>query len=349
MPVTQQKRQTELDLLRIIATLAVISVHCTGMGTDELSMSDINAKILLIFDCVVTWQVPTFVLISGRFFLDPQKEMPASKLIKSIRRLILAFVSWNVVYQVYYILSGGYNGLNWKGILSQAIIGPYHFWFLIMLICLYAITPFLRNITKSKRQMEYFIVLFFVFSFWTSYGTQIPVIGNILSDILTKTNFHFALGYSGYFVMGYYLNKYPVSDRVEKILYVLAAICLIGVCFLSVRKAMIEGVNNEWYVGYLKPNIIIEAASIYTLFIKRISKHCFSEKSVECIEKLSRYSFGVYLVHALVIDIFSITGLTAVTLNPLIMQPILILLTFAVSNAIVWAFRKIPCIGKAIT
>ena len=100
---------------------------------------------------------------------------------------------------------------------------------------------------------------------------------------------------------------------------------------------------------YLSNTETYKKAVTDTLFIKRISKHCFSEKSVECIEKLSRYSFGVYLVHALVIEIFSLTGLTAVTLNPLIMQPILILLTFAVSNAIVWAFRKIPCIGKAIT
>ena len=66
-------REIELDLLRILAMLAVIIVHIGAGETDTLSHTDINWKILTFFGAVMTWQIPCFVMISGRFFLDPER------------------------------------------------------------------------------------------------------------------------------------------------------------------------------------------------------------------------------------------------------------------------------------
>ena len=57
-----KQREIELDILRIIALLAVISVHCTGMGnTDAMPMSDPAKRVLVFFDSIVTWQIPVCV------------------------------------------------------------------------------------------------------------------------------------------------------------------------------------------------------------------------------------------------------------------------------------------------
>lgn len=344
-----KRRQTELDMLRILALLAVISVHCTGMGTDALPVMDRSKQILIFFDAIVTWQIPVYVMISGRFFLDPEREVSSHKILKSIWRIVIAFVFWNVVYQIYYVLSGAYAGLNWKGILLQAMIGPYHFWYLFMIVCMYAITPFLRKIAVDKRLTEYFIILFLLFEFITYYGAEFPAIGSAVAELLVKTNFHFTLGYSGYYLLGYYLYKYGIPDHVEFLLYALAAVLLIAVGFVTVHRALIEGSNKEWYTKYLMPNIAIEASAIYTLFTKRVAKYSFSDNAVKWITKLSEYSFGVYLIHALVVELMGSAGLTPIIISPFIMHPIIILLTFGISSILVWLIRMVPCIGKKIT
>lgn len=275
-----KKRETELDILRIIAMLAVITVHCTGMGTDSIPVENGGTQFLIFIDSIITWQVPVFVMISGRFFLDPEREMPAKKIAKSVLRLVIAFAVWDIVYQTYYILSGTYSDLSWKGILTQAIVGPYHFWYLYMLAFVYLITPFLRKIAQSKKLMEYFILLFLVFEFLTCYGVNLPMIGDTVSTVLVKTNFHFALGYSGYYILGYYLHKYQLSKNKELILYALAAVLLVGAGVATVHRSLAEGANNEWYTKYLMPNIVIEAAAVYTLFVKRVRKLKLPEKQL---------------------------------------------------------------------
>ncbi|MCD8356579.1 MAG: acyltransferase [Clostridia bacterium] len=287
--------------------------------------------------------------ISGRFFLDPERNMPFQKILKSIKRIIIAFVFWDIVYQVFYLLSGTYDRMNWKGILTQAISGPYHFWYLLMIVCMYAITPFLRKITENKRLMEYFIILFFLFELLNGYGTELPVIGSTIAEILTKTNFHFALGYSGYYILGYYIYKYSIPKRFEGLLYGLAVVLIVAASVATIRQSLIEGANNEWYTEYLKPNIIIVATAIYTVFMKRISKHQFSEVMIKWVTRLSEYSFGIYLIHALVIELMGLAGLTPVMVNAFVMHPVIVLLAFAISSIMVWLLRMIPCVGKKIT
>lgn len=344
-----KQRETNLDILRIIALLAVILIHTFGMYDDIVSKNEINAKIFTFVSAIITWQVPVYVMISGRFFLDTERKITGKKIVNSVWRLVAAFVVWNIVYQAYYILTGTYSDLNINGILSQAIVGPFHFWYLYMLICLYAIVPFLRKIAENKRLMEYFIILFLLFEFLTYYGTELPLIGSTVSEVLVKTNFHFAIGFSGYYILGYYLYKYKLSDKLEFLLYGIALILLIAAGIATVHRASVEGCNGEWYTKYLMPNIAVEASAIYVFFTKRVSKHQFSDKSIKLITKLSEYSFGVYLVHALVAEVISGFNLIPININPLISLAVNVLIVFVISNIIVWLLRLIPFVGKRIT
>lgn len=344
----KNQREYELDLLRVFALLAVILVHCSGIEKKDLHNIDLFEKIIIFLTSIVTWQVPVFVMISGRFFLDPSRNVATHKIIKAIKRLLVAFVFWNIIYQVHYILTGVYEDLNWKGIFCQILIGPYHFWFLYMLIGLYAITPFLRKITVEKKLMEYFIVLFFLFEFLTNYGVILPYIGEILSEILIKTNFHFALGYSGYYILGYYLYKFKPSFKLEIALYICGIFLAIFAGIVTVWKTGIEGYNGEWYTKYLYPNIIIEAVAVYVFFAHHIGKYSFSKRGINLINKLSEYSFGVYLIHALVNELVSYVGRQTLN-NPLIRLPIVLILIYMISNVFIACVRKIPYIGKIIT
>lgn len=344
-----KKRETELDILRLVAMLSVIWVHVGGMRTGSLPTSDPNCQWLIFLKSIVTWQVPVYVMISGRFFLDSERQMPFTKLLKAIERLVIAFVVWDIIYQIYYISTDAYVGLNWKGILSQALIGPYHFWYLYMIVGLYLITPFLRKITEEKRTTEYFIVLFFIFMLLTKYCVKLPFVGSTLDSILNNMDMQFVLGYSGYYVLGYYLRRYPLSDKMELMLYICGAALLLSGAAANTIFSVRENAYTERFTGYTNPNTIIVAAAIYTLFIKRIGKVSFSQKVVHLISVLSEYSFGVYLVHALILNMFEVVGLEPTVLHPLLAMPLITLLAFMITVVIVMLVRKIPKLGKAIT
>ena len=340
-----KKRETELDILRLLATLGVIFTHGCGIETD----SAIARNIMTFLIATVTWHVPVFVMISGRFFLDPERDVSAAKIKKAIRRLVFAFLFWNVFYQAYYILTGAYSSLNWKGILSQALMGPYHFWYLFMLVCLYAITPFLRKIAGDKKLAEYVLVLFLVFEFLTTYGPDLPLVGATVDQLVAKTNFHFALGFSGYYILGYYLHRYPVTGRKETGLYVLGISMLLFTGTATLWKTLQGAEGEEWFSKYLMPNVVIEAAALYTFFVNRVSHIRFGEKVAAAISKLAELSFGAYLVHALVLAFSEIIPWNSIPGNPVLIVVMRVVFVFAASTGAAALLRKIPVIGKKIT
>ena len=297
----------------------------------------------------MTWQVPSFVMISGRFFLDPDRPMSKKKIWRSILRLAIAFLFWDFVYQVFFVLSGAYRAMSVIGILMEFFGGPFHFWFLYMLVCLYAIVPFLRSFIANKRLCEYFLILFLVFEFVAVYGVRLPYLGNVIKTIFDHTAFHFALGYSGFFVMGLYLTKHPLPDRVEKLLYCLLPFLLIGSAYLTTADAIQTGTFRAHYTQYLNPNVVVIAGTIYTFFVKRVSKIYFRPRTKYWITKLSEWSFGVYLIHVLVFAFMRLFGLTPLSGPVAIMFAVMLFLNILICNLLVWLIRKIPWIGKKIT
>ena len=78
----QAKRQTELDILRLAAMLAVIAMHSGGgTGVQIFGRAISNHA----FVALIVWCVPVFFMISGRFFLDPQRDV-------TLRRVLTKYV-----------------------------------------------------------------------------------------------------------------------------------------------------------------------------------------------------------------------------------------------------------------
>ncbi len=347
-----KQRETELDILRFHAMLAVIITHVCSGPSDQLSVYSSQWVTINCIRASITWDVPVFVMISGRFFLDETRALSVKQLFsKYIRRLIVAFLVWSAVYQIYYCLyyhALGLPYLNIKGILTEWLLGPYHLWYLYMLAGLYLITPLLRIIARDKKMTEYFLLLFLVFQFLTQYGIAIPLFGPILQIMLDKTGCCIALGFSGYFLLGYYLRTYGVPKRMEIPLYCIGVILIFFSCIATTLHSQSEGAPNEWFSKYLMPNIIIESAAIYTFFTQRVSKFSFSEKTRTFFGKMTELSFGVYLVHALVNELVALTGFTA-AVRPLLTAPVITAIVLIISIILTMLIRKIPRLGTLIT
>ena len=347
-----KRRQTELDILRFCATLAVIMTHVCGGIVKTLPVNTPTWIFLNSSRAAVTWDVPVFVMISGRFFLDENRSITHKDIFgKYLKRLILAFAVWSAVYQCYYVIHSVITDttyLNLSGIIFEWIAGAYHLWYLYMLAGLYILTPFLRNIAQDRKLTEYFLILFLISQFITNYAVAIPKLGEIVTTVLEKTFFHFALGYAGYFLLGYYLHRYGIPDKCEKPLYALGIALAVFSAVATTLHSQYEGTPNEWFSKYQMPNIIIESTAIYTFFVKRVSKMQFSEQCRKFFARMTELGFGVYLVHALVIELLNLTGLSVKTL-PFLTLPLLTIVVTALSLLITKLIRMIPHFGKMIT
>jgi len=347
-----KQRQTELDILRFLATLAVIMTHVCGGIVDTIPVTTPTWMFLNSCRAAVTWDVPVFIMISGRFFLDENRNITLRNIFgKYLKRLILAFAFWSAAYQAYYVIHSAAVGatyLNLKGILSEWIAGAYHLWYLYMLAGLYILTPFLRKIAQDKKLTEYFLILFVISQFVTNYAVAIPKVGEIIRTVLDKTFFHFTLGYAGYFLMGYYLHRYGIPDKWEKPLYALGIVLTVFSVVATTLHSQYEGAPNEWFSKYQMPNIIIESAALYTFFIKRVGKVQFSQRCCDFFARMSELGFGVYLIHALVIELITLTGLT-VRILPVLTVPLLTAVVLVLSLILTKLIRSIPRVGKLIT
>ncbi len=349
---TIKKRETELDILRFLAMLCVIAMHVCSGPMKVIPTKSFDFIAMNSLSTVITWCIPVFVMISGGLFLNPQKEITIKRLFtKHIKHFAVVFLVWSVIYQIYYYLFGMLNGgevLNWKGILYEVAVGPYHMWYLYMLTGVYLTIPILRKITESKSITEYFIVIFLIFSFLQGYGVHIPIIGDAVSEIMDKTCLPIGAMYIGYFILGFYIKNFNISRKIEYALYISAALILIINCSVF-YVYVINDIEGIWSVKYLMPNIVIESVAIYTFFVKRVGKINFSERTVRIFSRLSEYGFGVYLVHALVNELVEFTGWTAVTISPLVSVPLLTLVVYGGSLLVTVVIRKIPFVGKNIT
>ena len=140
------KRNSSLDILRIIATLMVIMIHCSaafvsgyGLGTVEFLWGN-------VFDSVSRIGVPLFVMISGALFLDESREITIKRVLsKNVLNLGVITLIWAVIYSVRYQIIAPLevgNAINTQNVFMRILNGHYHMWYLYMTIGLYLMVPF---------------------------------------------------------------------------------------------------------------------------------------------------------------------------------------------------------------
>ena len=131
-----KKRIYSYDIIRIVATAAVVMVHVAApfitrspIGSDAFISSN-------TFGALSRLGVQMFVMLSGALILNEAREYNLRVMLKSIFKLLLLLAVWSAFYVVVLPLCMGE-----KLILHDAIIaffaGQYHLWYLFMLIGLH--------------------------------------------------------------------------------------------------------------------------------------------------------------------------------------------------------------------
>ncbi|GHU81162.1 membrane protein [Clostridia bacterium] len=344
-------RKYYLDIARVVATITVVLFHVNAQVNLDGGNFGADFYFTNFVMLIETWAVPVFIMISGVLFLDPNRDV---KIKSHIIKIALILLFWGgIIYNVIvttiinksfspsYILIGIYNVLIGK--MEYA----YQFWYLYIIIGLYSITPVLRAFVKTapKKQLQAFIaVAFIVF-------TVLPVICENFSftdyEIFTKT-FCFFGGYSGYYMLGYYLDTYKIC---KKRFLALSVATVISILIAYIFKIEIFGfVLSEITYSYSSPYTVLVSAFVFCAFQLLSSKN-FSQKFLKLLLFLSKHSLGIYILHVMIITGLSkMFGLTPgfAGLPAFVTVPLLVILVFSLSLLGSVTISKIPIVKKFI-
>lgn len=155
-----QERQSNFELLRIIAIVFVVTMHILGKWWNTTSV--VNSQLIVLANAVGNTCVILFMLISGYFGM----KLRGSKLYH------LQFVALTYslpVLVLSYLYAGGLADIGGGKLLIRSIfplMGSFN-WFISIYAAIYALSPFLNKTIDALNRREFqLLLLLLVFLFY---------------------------------------------------------------------------------------------------------------------------------------------------------------------------------------
>ena len=335
-----RERTFYFDLLRLIAILGVIIIHESAECWYDLDVNSTAWAVTNVYHSLGRWAVPVFVMISGALFLDPLRRVDTKKLYSgNILRIVTAFVFWTVFYAAVRLRGSGSSLMDY---IRTAVYGHYHMWFLYMIVGLYIVVPILRCVTRSEKATEYYLAVALVFTFIIPWLMKLPVLSGY-QGAYEKMSFFLTLGYTGYFVAGYYLSVKELNKKQRAVLYILGIVGQIAGIVLTWSDSVRLGHASDTYNDYLTLAVLAQSVAVFVLGKYALSRIRLSERGEKLVLALSRDCFGVYLVHPFFITEASKYLVGDLLLrSPLLWIPVTSLGVAVVSLAVSALLNRIP-------
>lgn len=343
--MAESNRTYYLDTLRIIAICAIVLLHVAGSYWYLLDVSSFDWVVINAYDCITRWGVPVFVMISGALFLDPKRPQPLRKLwTKNIPRLAALIVFWGLLYALVFDWPQTWSVESAFAFIHDLLFGTPHLWFLFMLIGLYVIVPLLRCITANEQATRYFLILGLIVNVIIPPLSSSGCFG-IGEEIYTALLLELPLGYSFFFVLGYYLNSHDLSRVWRLAIYLIGAAGLIAATVVTAWLSGLSGEANKLVIQSTYP-FAFAAAGVFIAVKRFFKKRTFNEARLGTIYTLSSCTLGVYVIHIFVLRALMQFGISALDPDPLLGSLCLAAITIVLSFAIAYVLKKIPFFGN---
>ncbi len=339
------KHHSWIDTLRVLATIGVIILHVSSFQLMEYNATSLNLWwIGNIFNGTFRFSMPIFFMISGALLLS--KDYTLQQFLKKrFIRIIPPFLFWSSIYILYTISIKIYHGESLhlvdisKIILRKLLFGAqYHLWFIYILIGCYLFIPIVRKWIKTANQKE---ILFFL-SIWIF---TIVFNYNVFSGYKPAIDLRYFSGAFGYLILGYFLsiNKNLLLNKrwvALSFVFVGSLITILGTYFTSSHS---QTFVDSFYV-YLTPHIMLYSIGVF-LLIKNIRiKNMFV---LNAIHFISKHSFGIYLIHVLILKLLTVVGIHGKITHPIVSIPLVTIVCLILAMLIISTMKKIK-IGRYI-
>uniref|UniRef100_UPI004056BE47 acyltransferase n=1 Tax=Acetatifactor sp. TaxID=1872090 RepID=UPI004056BE47 len=350
------KRNIAFDLLRIISAFSVVILHASTFYIVRNTVDAVEFKVANFYDSISRFGVPVFVMISGAIFLGEQKEVTMKRLwSRNILRLFILYWVWSFGYYVFQSL------YYWKfdfwrhGIVrtvTGCVYSSDHFWFLFMIMGLYALVPCLRTwiAHAEKRELKYFVGLFIVFQILRTTATLL-IDKTVITEISEMMRILELSGYLGYFVLGYVLVKYGLPKKWKLVLYSLIPVGVVVNYVVSDYMSQKNGTYSPGIYDSFGLFTFIMIVAIFVFFLEKCSDSRENgskgrQTVIRMVQSLSKDTLGIYLMHVGLLDLFSNKNFIIGSMPAVIGVPLVSILAFVICGLVSAVLRRIPLIGR---
>ena len=286
-------RDVRLDLLRVVGVIGGVFIH--ALESADMSGTDFYWLMIFLPDTAAI-----FFMASGAIILS----RPRSTEWSYIRHRIFSFLPEFVLFSALYAVLNQYFGLVPDDVsllyqICYMFVTPTWApgWFILALIGIYLVLPLMAAWVRvaTKRQIEIGIAIWLV-------ATIIPVIAPHTNIDVPSTMFGTLFNYAGFALMGYYLERWPLSQRTVAFkvgFFVVTAAIGIGFGYLIGQSGAKWGYMSS-LVYCLSINIVMLSALMYGIVIM-MPRSWFKGLTARIITGLSLMSLGIYCCHWLVV------------------------------------------------
>lgn len=288
-------KRSDISILRIIATLAVIFLHTNNTILNNLQNYSLSSTYKFLISTnvsIMNWAVPMFLIITGALLLNKKEISIYLMISKYIKRIIYALFIFGVPFAMIEIYMNT-NTIQPTNMLIQSIVKVIdgnswsHLWYLYALIGIYFILPFIKIVLDNtdKKTHKIILLILFLFNFCKKFIEQIVGISIAFNiPIMTYTVF--------YIIMGNYLinNEFKLEKNKKRLLILLILETTIVIIINIYSKKALD------FLGYDPPIIAIFAITLFLMFKN------LKIKESNYLWQMDRLCFCVYLVHPVFIN-----------------------------------------------
>lgn len=283
-----------LNNLRALACILVILTHS--------AMSALNPSMgiyMVIFSLIASPSSELFVTISSSLLAPTKQQMfPFYK--KRFAKLLGPFLFWSIIFV---ILKYSQGNLDISEMAESLLLFPIRpvtgvYWFVYTICGLYLLTPIVSPWLEkaTKKEHQFVLLLWFI-------TLLLPYLNIFFDQNIYKYtgDYYFILtyfgGFAGYMFMGVYLRKYPllISNKVKALVFI-TLLLIVG------TLPIVYGyLFNRESLEMLKDNLSMTSA-LYVMGIFCFFQNFKIPHILEYIfNKVAKYSFGIYLIHIIVV------------------------------------------------
>ena len=349
-------RKQFLDVLRVLATCAVVLMHVLTGATDVTDASivpEYRSLLLSVMD-LVTWCVPIFLLISGYLFLNPERTLTYPVMIKKYcRRIALAILLFGVPYAASELVVAERTFRIRKNpeALKMTLMGHTwsHMWYLYLILFLYLITPLLKKVLRVLPVWGVVAMMAVIFL-----GSSVAPFLNKVLDVNSIPVLPDGGVYFLYYLCGYFFAVREVCVDKGRNVWLTAAVAVLALGMILSRT--LAGFSIQMAYNY--PFTVLLAVLLFAAgWNGSIKKHRIPWQEAGAL------SFAVYLVHPVYVNLlYKFVKITPFTVleqcgvqSVAAGQAVLILLlaafclvVLALATATAWVLRKIPVLRKFV-
>ena len=332
------------DAMRACAIIMVVVLHMSATVVVQVGrIATTDWWMANVIDAAARPAVPLFVMTSGLLLLEPTRDGSVSRFIRGrVRRVVIPFVGWALIYLAWRV---SYHGeeLSLGRAVHELVSGPVygHLWFVYMILGLYLLTPILRVYVShaSGANQRYFVAL------WLLMSSLLPFFER-WSSITVGLDRVVAVNFVGYFVLGHVLGGIVLTPRSRAIAWAALAMAIgVTAAGTGVLSARPPYSLDESLYDYFSPNVVAMSVAVY-LLISSAGRSAPSGRTTLAagVRWLAGASFGIYLVHPIVQELFQ-GGLLGFRLHGLVRSPLIAIplagfAVLAVSALIVALLRR---------